>query len=90
MPAPIPGSMLILDDWLALARFCRKLRADAGLSQKELADAMSTPAVAVSVQEVSNAESGKQPSRQAMRRRIVAHFGYAVSDTFTVEPVSRD
>lgn len=77
--------MLILEDWKALARLCRKLRTDAGLSQKQLADAMGD----ASVQDVSNAESEKQPSRQAMRRRVLEHFGYSVTDSFKVEEVRK-
>lgn len=75
--------MLILDDWKALARYCRKLREDAGLSQQDLADAIGEK----NPQQISNAESELQPSRQSIRKRILEHFGYEVNDAFTVTEV---
>lgn len=72
-----------LDDWQALARFCRKLRTDAGMTQKQLAEAAGLGRT----QRVSNAESEEQPSRRADRERILAHFGYTLDDSITVRKV---
>lgn len=74
--------MRTLNDHSELAALCRKLRTEAGLTQKELAEAVGFGYP----QEVSQAENESLPSRFASRQRILEHFGYSVSEAYLVEP----
>lgn len=76
--------MTILSSPAELARLCRSLREAAGLTQRELADAIGEK----SVQQISNAESEAQPSRLSTRRRILQHFGQEVTEAYLVSPIS--
>lgn len=73
--------MLVLDSWKALAQFCKRLRLEDGKSTAELAEALG-----VNRQEVTNAESTADSAapRMASRRRILAHYGYEVTEGFIV------
>ena len=66
-----------------LARLCRELREQGGLTQKELAKAIGVG----SVQAISNAESELQPSRFGIRQQILSHFGKSVREVYIVEDI---
>ncbi len=73
-------SASILDTPADLADLCRSLREAAGLSQAQLAEAIGE----TRLQMVSKAESRTEPSRFAVRARILQHFGYAVREAYVV------
>lgn len=78
--------MLVLDNWKALADFCRRLRIEDGKSVTELAAVLG-----VDRQQISNAESTSESAapRMAARRRILTHYGYEVTEGFIVTGGSR-
>lgn len=79
--------MIVLDGWIALAQFCKRLRLERGLSRPELAAEMTEASgETVTAQIIRQAESETQASRFAARRRVLSHFGYSVTEGFIVTP----
>ena len=68
-----------------LARLCRELREQEGMTQKELAEAVGVG----SVQAISNAESELQPSRFGVRQQILNYFGKSVREVYLVEDMPK-
>lgn len=79
--------MIVLDGWIALAQFCKRLRLERGLSRPELAAEMTAASGEnVTAQIIRQAESTTQASRFAARKRVLSHFGYNVSEGYVVTP----
>ena len=70
-----------LDTQADLATFCKRLREGAGLTQKQLAEALGYKGAQV----IGNAENPRDEQRHGVRGQIVEHFGKRLRTVYVVE-----